>query len=102
MEAMACALPVIVTQHSAPLDYLTAECSYLLSVQEMQRIDDLLYYPPNSGVWAQPDISDLKRLMRHVFEHRDEAKHKGSEARGAVTARWTWRDAAIKASSLLQ
>lgn len=101
MEAMACSLPVIVTQYSAPLDYLTPESSYLLSVRDMPTIDDPLYYPLNSGVWAEPCLSDLKRLMRHVFEHRDEARHKGSEARRTVVSGWTWRDAAIKASSLL-
>jgi hypothetical protein len=53
------------------------------------------------GVWAQPDLKELQRLMRYVYEHPAEARQKGLAAR-MDAKRWTWDNAAQIAIQHLQ
>jgi len=39
--------------------------------------------------WAQPSVSHLRRLMRHVFENRQEAATKGAAARRRMVERYS-------------
>ncbi|HKB64615.1 MAG TPA: glycosyltransferase family 4 protein [Pyrinomonadaceae bacterium] len=102
-EAMACGLPVIVTQYSAPLDYLDRDCAYLIEVEKMVAVNDSFFFPVHLGLgeWAQPDINSLRRLMRHVFENPEEARAKGIRARERVCNHWTWDHAVATARRLL-
>lgn len=102
VEAMACGLPVIVTDYSAPADFLDESIAYPLRVEKLVDVDEPAFYPPACGQWAQPDLAHLRALMRHVFENRDEARAKGLRAADAVQRRWTWAHAAEKAHALLK
>jgi glycosyltransferase involved in cell wall biosynthesis len=103
MEAMACALPVIVTDYSAPVDYLDQAYAYLIPVERLVPVQDPSFFRAGSalGQWAQPDFQQLRRLMRHVFENPAEAREKGRLARLEVANRWTWEHAAAEALQLL-
>lgn len=102
-EAMACGLPVIVTDYSAPVDYLNDDVAYMIPVEKLVPVHDPYFFPGGSalGVWAQPDAGALRRLMRRVYENPDEAREKGRRARAEVCARWTWDHAAAAARRLL-
>jgi glycosyltransferase involved in cell wall biosynthesis len=102
-EAMSCGLPVIVTDYSAPSDYLDDGVAYLIPVEKFVPVRDPYFFPsgPALGVWAQPDADALRRLMRHVYENPDEARAKGRRARAEVSALWTWDHAATAARRLL-
>jgi glycosyltransferase involved in cell wall biosynthesis len=103
VEAMACALPVIVTGHGAVVSYADDEVAYLIDVRAMIDVGETAGYPPGPlGQWAQPDRAHLRALMRHVFEHPDEARRRGAAARAAMQARWTWDHAARTALAHLQ
>jgi hypothetical protein len=52
------------------------------------------YY--NGFRWAQPSYWDLRRRMRHVFQHPGEARAVGEKASAEVLSRWTWDNAALK------
>jgi glycosyltransferase involved in cell wall biosynthesis len=103
IEAMACGLPVIVTDYSAPRDYLDSSFAYLIPVEKMVPADDGYFFPRSWGWgdWALPDSGSLRKLLRHVFENRAEAKEKGQRARTAVCRQWTWDHAVTKARRLL-
>jgi glycosyltransferase involved in cell wall biosynthesis len=103
VEAMACALPVIVTDYSAPSDYLDEEIAYPIRVEKLVDVYDSFFFPEGSaaGQWAQPDVAHLRSLMRYVYEHPAEAREKGRLAREAMRSRWTWDHAAATACEVL-
>ncbi len=104
IEAMACAKPVIVTDHGSYLDFVNADNAFLVPVRQMVAVDDPLVFNPEKdyGLWAEPDVKALEQIMRHVFEYRDEARIKGQLARKQIASAWTWNHAAKKAWACLQ
>jgi glycosyltransferase involved in cell wall biosynthesis len=102
-EAMACGLPVIVTDYSAPAEYLSDDCAYLIPVERLVPVYDPYFFPAGSalGVWAEPDAGALRALMRRAFENPEEAREKGRRARESVRASLTWDHAAAAARRLL-
>lgn len=80
-EAMAVGNPVITTGFSGNLEFMNGKSSYLCDfsmtpVKGMGR-------PTYNGLmdWAEPNISNLRYLMRYVFEHQEEAKQKADYGR---------------------
>ncbi|XP_061996917.1 uncharacterized protein LOC133714717 [Rosa rugosa] len=78
VEAMAMSLPVIATNWSGPTEYLTEENSYPLIVD---RMSEVMEGPFKGHLWAEPSVTKLRVLMRHVMDNVDEAKAKGRRAR---------------------
>jgi glycosyltransferase involved in cell wall biosynthesis len=98
LEAMACGLPCIVTDYGGHRAFADDTNSYLIGVERMVPVHDPANFDPRLawGTWAAPDVAHLRELMRHVFEHRDEAKARGEAAR-RTAQRFTW-DAAARAA----
>ncbi len=94
-EAMASGKPLIVTGRGPVLDYATDETAYLLTstvvpfdskrVGEVETVD--------TPFWASPNQDMLRLLLRHVYEHPDEARERGARAREHVRGRLTWAQA---------
>ena len=102
IEAMACGLPVIVTDYSAQRDYVTPDCGYPIPVKRMARVHDPVFYRGlGHGRWAQPDRKELQLLLRKAYEQRDELRRKGAAARQQVVGGWTWQHAAAEAVAIL-
>jgi len=82
-EAMARGKPVIATNYSGNIDFMSPDNSFLVDY-------DLVEIPEKCGeydqgnVWAAPNTQHAAELMRFVFENRDEAHQVGQAARRTV------------------
>jgi glycosyltransferase involved in cell wall biosynthesis len=90
MEALSCECPVIATRWSGQTDFLHDGNSELIDC-------GLAPVPWNTDVelfagqrWAEPSVDHLRRLMRHVFTHTQEAKQKAVRGRAEMVAKWDW------------
>jgi GT2 family glycosyltransferase/glycosyltransferase involved in cell wall biosynthesis len=95
LEAMACGLPTIATRWSGPADFLHEGVGYPLEPARLVRAEARCPYYAGFE-WADPDVDQLRSLMRTVFEDQVAAQAKGLAAAAEVAARWTWDHAAEK------
>jgi len=95
LEAMACGLPVIATDWSAHRDFMNESNAYPLPVDSLVAAEAKCPYY-RGFKWAEPSFAELRRLMRHVYSNKDEARAKGSKASAEVRDAWTWTSAAGK------
>jgi glycosyltransferase involved in cell wall biosynthesis len=72
-EAMALGLPLITTRYSGQLDFCN-EDNCLLIDYKLQKSDSHLEIP--NSLWAEPDVTDLQKNMRYIFENIDSQKVK--------------------------
>jgi glycosyltransferase involved in cell wall biosynthesis len=79
-EAMALGKPVIATGYSGNLDFMNEGNSYLVPY-ELVPIPPGCDPYPSGARWAAPSASEAARLMRYVYDHRDEAGKIGQRAR---------------------
>lgn len=82
-DAMSYAKPVIATAYSGNLDFMDDENSYLVPYRMSPIPSDWWAYSP-AAEWADPDVEAAAQLMRHVYEHQDEARSRGERARSDV------------------
>lgn len=95
LEAMACGLPTIATKWGGHLDFMGEENSFLIEVEGLEEVPEGVDVPAFRGCrWAKPSRAHLQRLMRYIFEHREEAREKGRKARATVEERWGWKQVA--------
>jgi glycosyltransferase involved in cell wall biosynthesis len=88
LKAMACGLPVVATNWSAPTTFLTGENSYPLPVRALVPADEHSRYTRGAR-WAEPDQDALTDMLRAVAA--DPAGRKQRGERAARDARqWTW------------
>ena len=100
LEAMACGLPAIATDWSGPADFLHEGVGYPLQVKQMVKARAKCPYYTGFD-WADPDGEHLQALMRHAYEHPEEARAKGLAAAEEVAGRYTLEHAAERVKSRL-
>jgi glycosyltransferase involved in cell wall biosynthesis len=77
-DAAARGKPVIITGYGGQMDYLLPDMSYPVdyTLAPVRDDDDPRNFTPDQK-WAEPSLEDASKWMRHVYEHRQEARHKG-------------------------
>lgn len=89
IEALSSSIPVIATNWGGQIDFLNEGNSYLVDY-ELKTTDynNGYHVAPNFAQvfthdmeWAEPNVKDLCRKMRYVYEHQEEAKEKGKQGR---------------------
>ncbi len=79
-EAMAMGKPVIHTNYSGNTDFTTKDNSYGIKYKKVKILKNIGPYK-KGNMWAKADINHAAKKMRYVFEHFNEAKRKGEQAR---------------------
>jgi glycosyltransferase involved in cell wall biosynthesis len=82
-EAMALGKPVIATAYSGNLDFMSPDTAYLVGWTNGEVPAGCTPYPAGA-MWAEPDLNEAARLMRHVHEHPDQAREVGLRAKKVV------------------
>jgi glycosyltransferase involved in cell wall biosynthesis len=93
IQAMACSKPVISTSFGGMTDYINSENGWSVSGEFFEVKHDIQY----EGIqWVKPNLNQLKRTLRHVYEHKDEVKASGLKALD-TSKKFTWKESAKKA-----
>ncbi|ASA22493.1 glycosyltransferase family 4 protein [Paenibacillus donghaensis] len=106
MESMASGVPVITTGWGGQLDFVTAHNSFLVRyrlqppVASMNRHSSIarqfcqLFAEPGQ-LWAEPDITSLRKQMRLAYEHPQLCAAKGAQARKDIQKQSWGRSGAL-------
>lgn len=77
-DAAASGRPVVMTGYGGQTEFLTPDLAYLVSYRmTAPPFRPLLDYEFGHR-WAEPDVSEAARLLRHVYEQRAESREKAS------------------------
>ena len=79
-EAMLLGKPVVATAYSGNLDFMRPENAYLVDY-ELTPIGPATTPIRPRPQWAEPDLDHAARLLREVFDDREEARRRGETAR---------------------
>jgi glycosyltransferase involved in cell wall biosynthesis len=83
LEAMRLGKPVIATAYSGNMDFMSDANSFLLPYRLITLARD--YGPYMAGAqWADPDLAEAARLLRHVVDSPAEARERGRLAQAQV------------------
>jgi glycosyltransferase involved in cell wall biosynthesis len=103
-EAMACALPVLVTNYGAALDFCDHETAYLIPAVERRETEWRIGQTALAAApfYGEADVDALASLMRQVASHREEARARGHRGSNRIRSQFTWDAAAATANRRLQ
>jgi hypothetical protein len=104
-DAMVLGTPVIATGYSGNMDFTTDRNSYLVDWTRTKVGPESEVYPAE-GTWAEPDLDHAAEVMRHVWQHPDEAATKATRARVDIERQYapsvTGRVARARLETLLE
>jgi len=81
--------PVIITGYGGQRDFLPEDLAYLLPYTMVPARDETGCAGLTSGQrWSQPSLPDAVRLMKYVFENRDEARARSRKLGDFVRTRF--------------
>jgi glycosyltransferase involved in cell wall biosynthesis len=94
IEAMACGLPAIVTGYSGQTAFMGPH-AYPIDYR-LVPVDVPFFAAADGdfGLWAEPDIGHMRRLMREVYENPEAARKRGLAGGEWVRSRFSWDQAA--------
>jgi glycosyltransferase involved in cell wall biosynthesis/predicted Zn-dependent protease len=102
LEAMACALPVIVTAGGATDDFATDEFALRLPAQRIALGDEIGGMKLHARGWALEPAADYLRLaLRDVFSNPEPWRVKARAGSEHVRTHWTWKRTAQQAAALV-
>lgn len=102
-EACMMGKPVITTNYGGNLEFTKPEHSYLADYRlvPLKGMEWFKWYTPDMK-WAEADVEMVGRLMRHVYENRDEAAAKGRAAKKFVSENFSWKRVGLEIRARLE
>ena len=90
LEAMACGVPVMVTAGGATDDFCSADAAYLIPSRPHGVSSTETRLVGGLGWVLEADGEELVKLLRHVYEHPEEARHKAQRALATARSAYSW------------
>jgi glycosyltransferase involved in cell wall biosynthesis len=103
LEAMSMGIPVITPDFGGQLDFVNNEVGYLIKIEQLKKLSERIcsINKGYDGLWfGEPNIDDVRKIMRYVFEHQQEAKEKGMKSR-VIAKEFLWDKITDKAENRL-
>jgi len=105
-EALACGIPVITTGYSAPNEVLRDEKGKPLPgvhfLEYTPAISDEPYVYIEGKTWAEPNLIQLKKEMRNVYNNRQSEKAAALETSKIIRQKFSWTNVSIKIKERLE
>jgi glycosyltransferase involved in cell wall biosynthesis len=99
-EAMLKHSPVVTTGYSGQMDFVSEENSWLIDY-ELVKADSQLDL--HNSFWAEPDIDQLKKTMRYLFENKGELEINTKVEKAYKTAKaLTWESTSEKVLEFIE
>ena len=91
-EAMATGLPTIATRWGGMLEFMNDDVGYLIDVDRVgtEPSCDWITKEYIGRKFAKASVSHLRKIMRHVYENREEANEIGLKAREWMVKNYSW------------
>lgn len=93
MEAMSSGIPVIAPNFGGHLDFVSEESGWLIPIRRLSHLSDRLcsINSAYTDLWfAEPGITDIRKLLKNAYADREEVNKKGRAARKYVEDNMTW------------
>ena len=91
-EAMACGKPVVTTALGPASEFCTDETGYLIPAEVAPLPEALLPLGKLTGelTWFEPNLGELVRTLRQVYEQREQAARRGAAAAERIKTTHAW------------
>jgi len=100
LEALACGIPVITSGYGAPNEFLRDKKGEPLPgvhfIDCGRSISDEPYVYIQGKEWAEPNMQHFKKLMREVYNNRQEEKKKALETSKLIRKDFSWANVSLK------
>jgi glycosyltransferase involved in cell wall biosynthesis len=100
-DAMAEGKPVVATGWSGNMDFMNVFNSFPVCYRLVELEEDVAHYRAGD-VWAEPSVTHAAQLMRYVFEHREDAVHRGNTAREDIRSSFSVEPVGARIASRLR
>jgi glycosyltransferase involved in cell wall biosynthesis len=92
VEAMSCGKPVIATAEGPAAEFCPADCSYLIPAKTVPIPGGIEGFGELAGepTWFEPDLEELARAMRRVYENQTEAAARGARSAERIRPAYHW------------
>ena len=104
LEAGLAGKPVIATGMGGNMEYMTEENSYPVPFQwdYVMGMGGFNAWYWGNQQWAHPHVPQAAKIMRHVYDNREEAAAKGAKLRDRIKKEFSWEVAANQMISRLK
>ncbi len=102
LEAMACGVPVVVTEGGATDDFVDDSYGWLIPSVPISIGEEIPPYKLTAeGFALGPDIGELTSILRDIYDNPSEIISKAMIASSTARSKWTWKRATLKILSRL-